>query len=124
MYRPRLSGFLAGIIGFVSVAPAVGQQECKPVLAFKEVHFSEIQRPTLERKWTAVVSVEASGCRSNSGGSFEIVFLRLKEVGPDIEFRERFTWWSPSVNVEVVFWADEAVERYRIDNIASCPCSD
>jgi len=113
-----MSAFLAGTIGLISVMQALGQQECRPTLAFKEVHFSEMQRPTLERKWTAVISIDTSRCTANSTGYFEIVFSRLKEVGPEIEFRERFTWLSPSVKVEVGFWADEAVERYWIDNIA------
>jgi hypothetical protein len=124
MYRSCISGFLTGIIGLVGVTQAVGQQECRPTLAFKEVHFSQMQPPTLERKWTAVVSVDTSRCPANSEGYFEIVFSRLKEVGPEMEFRERFTWLSPSVKVEVDFWADESVERYRIDNIAACPCGD
>ena len=122
MYRSCISGLLAGIIGPISVTQATGQQECRPALAFKEVNFSEMQPPTLERKWTAVVSVDASRCAANSKGHFEIVFTRLKEIGPEIEFRERFMWLSPSVKAEVGFWADEAVERYRIDNIAPCPC--
>jgi hypothetical protein len=122
MYRSCVSGFLAGIIGLISVTQAVGQQLCRPTLAFKEVHFSEMQPPTLQRKWTAVVSVDASRCAANAQGYFEIVFSRLKEVGPEIEFRERFTWQLPSLKVEVGFWADEAVERYWIDNIAPCPC--
>lgn len=124
MHRSCISGFLAGIIGLVSVTLAVDQQECRPTLAFKEVHLSEMQPPTLERKWTAVVSVDASRCAANSHGYFEIVFWRLKEIGPEMEFRERFKWQSPSQKVEVGFWADEAVERYWIDNIAPCRCGD
>jgi hypothetical protein len=124
MYRSRISTLLAGIIGFVSVTQAVGRQACVPALEFAEVYFSEMQPPALERKWTAVVSVDASRCLANSEGSFEIVFSRLKEIGPEIEFRERFTWRPPSVKVETRFWADEAVERYWIANIAQCPCDD
>ena len=122
MYRSCLMGFLAGVIGVVSVTQAVGQQECRPTLAFKEVHFSEMQPPTLERNWTAVVSVDTSRCVANSKGHFEIVFSRLKEIGPEIEFREQFIWSPPSVMVGTDFAADEAVERYRIDNITACPC--
>jgi hypothetical protein len=124
MYRSCMSGFMASIIGLISVTQAVGQQQCRPTLAFKEVHLSEMQPPTLQRKWTAVVSVDASRCAANSQGYFEIVFSRLKEIGPEIEFRQRFTWQPPSLKVEVGFWADEAVERYWIDNIAPCPCGD
>jgi hypothetical protein len=92
-------------------------------LAFKEVRFSEMQPPTLERKWTAVLSVDASRCATTSG-RFEIVFSRLKENGIEIEFREQFMWRPDSVEVSVDFWADEAVERYWLDNVAACLCRD
>jgi hypothetical protein len=122
MYRSSISGFLAGIIGLVGVTQAAGQQACRPTFAVKEVQFSEMQPPTLKRTWTAVVSVDASRCAANSTGTFEIVFTRLKETGPELDFRERFAWQSPAVNVVVDFAADEAVQRYRIDNITSCAC--
>jgi hypothetical protein len=102
---------------------AVAQQTCRPALAFKEVRFSEMQPPTLERKWTAVLSVDASRCATTSG-RFEIVFSRLKENGIEIEFREQFMWSPDSVEVSVDFWADEAVERSWLDNVAACPCRD
>jgi len=102
---------------------AVAQQTCRPALAFKEVRFSEMQPPTLERKWTAVLSVDASRCATTSG-RFEIVFSRLKENGIEIEFQEQFMWRPDSVEVSVDFWADEAVERYWLDNVAACPCRD
>jgi hypothetical protein len=123
MYRSCISGSLAGIVGLIGVTQAVGQQVCRPTLAIKEVHFSEMQPPTLERKWTAVVSVDASRCAANSGGSFEIVFSRLKEMGLEIEFRAQFIWLPPAVKVGVDFWADEAVEQYWIDNVTPCPCA-
>jgi hypothetical protein len=102
---------------------AVAQQTCRPALAFKEVRFSKMQPPTLERKWTAVLSIDASRCATTSG-RFEIVFSRLKENGIEIEFREQFMWRPDSVEVSVDFWADEAVERYWLDNVAACPCRD
>lgn len=122
MHRSYISGLPAGIIGLFDVTGAVGQQECRPVLAFKEVHFSEMRRPTLERKWTAIVSVDASHCAANPKGYFDIVFRRLKEVGPEIEFNERFARQPPSMKVEVDFAADEAVQTYSIDHVADCPC--
>jgi hypothetical protein len=76
----------------------------------------------MERKWTAVLSVDMSHCAANSAGYFEIVFTRLKEIGVDMEFRERFVWVPPWVKVAVYFWADEAVARYWIDSITPCPC--
>jgi hypothetical protein len=67
--------------------------------------------------------VDASRCATTSG-RFEIVFSRLKENGIEIEFREQFMWRPDSVGVSVDFWADEAVERYWLDNVAACPCRD
>jgi hypothetical protein len=121
MYLSYTSGLLAWIIGLVSVTEVVGQQVCKPLLAFKDVQFSEMQPPTMERKWTAVVSVDASRCATTSG-RFAIVFARLVEIGPEIEFRQQFIWRPPSVTVSVDFWADEAVESYWIDRVQACPC--
>jgi len=117
MYRACISGLLTGVIGLICVTQAVGQQACRPALAFKEVRFSEVHRPTMERKWTAVVSVDASRC-ATTAGSFEIIFSLQKENGPEIEFREQ----APAVTVAVDFWADEAVEGYWIHNVAPCPC--
>ena len=122
MHPLCMLGFLAGIAYVMSVTQVPGQEVCKPVLSFKEVRFSEMQPPTLQRTWTAVVSVDASGCAAGSTGHFEIVFSRLKEIGPEIEFREQFKWLPPSVKVAVDFWADEAVERYWIDNVSPCSC--
>ncbi len=124
MFRSCMAGFLAGIIGLISVTQAASRQICRPALAIKEVQFSEMQLPKLERKWTAVVAVDASGCVANTAGHFEIGFSRLKEIGMELEFREQFIWLSPSVKVAVDFWADEAVERYWIDNISPCRCAD
>ena len=56
-----MSGFLAGAFGLVSVTQWLGQQACKPTLSFKEVRISDMLAPTLERKWIAVVSVDAHG---------------------------------------------------------------
>jgi hypothetical protein len=123
MHR-AMFGFLAGAAWLISVPQVLAQQVCKPSLAFKEVKFSEMQLPTLKRTWTAVVSVDASRCVANSTGHFEIVFSRLKEIGPEVEFREQFKWLPPSVEVAVDFSADEAVERYWVDNITPCPCGD
>jgi hypothetical protein len=85
-----------------------------------------MQRPTLERKWSAVVLVDASRCVANAAGYFEIVFSRSKEIGMEVEFREEFMWLgdgrSRGVKVEVDFWADEAVERYWFGTITPCVC--
>jgi len=122
MYRACISALLAGVVGTFNATHAVGQQPCKPALSIAEVQFSAMQPPMLERKWAARVSVDASRCAANSAGYFEIVFSRLKEIGPEIEFREQFIWLPPSVMIGTDFAADESVERYRIDNITPCAC--
>jgi hypothetical protein len=114
---------LACGVGFFSEAQASGQRVCKPALAFKEVRFSAMRPPTLERKWTAVLSVDASSCKTTSG-IFEIGFSRLKENAIDSDFQVELTWHPTSVEVSVDFWADEAVEGYWLTNIAPCPCRD
>jgi hypothetical protein len=119
-----LFGLLAGIFGIISATQAGDRRVCRPALAIKEVQFSEMRPPTLERRWTAIVSVDASRCAVNSGGYFEIGFSRLKENGVEVEFREEFVWLPPAVKVSVDFWADEAVEAYWLDKVAPCPCRD
>ena len=123
VYRSFLCALLASGIGLVGAAQAAGQQTCRPALAIKQVRFSEMNPPTLERTWTAVLAVDASRCATASG-HFEIVFSRAKEVGIDIEFREQFTWRPDAAEASVDFWADEAVEKYWLGNVAACPCRD
>jgi hypothetical protein len=120
--RSCTSLLLASVVGLTGITEAISQRLCRPTLTINDVQFSPMQPPTLRRKWTGVVSVDASHCAANSVGSFEIVFTRLSETAPDLEFRERFVWAPPSVNVAVNFAADEAVQRYRIDNITPCAC--
>lgn len=122
MYRSCLFGILAGGIGFVSATQAA-EQTCRPALAFKEVWFSPMRPPTMERKWTAVLSVDASRC-ATTAGRFGILFSRLKENGPEVDFQEQFMWKPALVEVSVDFWADEAVEAYWLNDIAPCPCRD
>ena len=123
MYRSCIFGLLAGSIGLVSVTQSVAQQICRPALAFKEVRFSKMRPPTLERKWTAALSVDASRCATTSG-RFGIVISGLKENGLDIEFQEQFMWKPDLVEVSVDFSADEAVGGYRLGDVAACPCRD
>jgi hypothetical protein len=122
MYRSCIACLLAGSMGLIGVTQAVGQPSCKPALVIKEVNFSAMQPPTGERRWTAVVAVDASRC-TTTAGFFEIGFSRQKENGGEIEFRERFQWLSPAVKVGLDFWADEAVEYYWIDSVQACPCA-
>jgi hypothetical protein len=121
MKRSRIFGLLTGSIGLIGAAHAAGQPVCKPVIAVKDVRFSAMQPPTMERRWTAVVSVDASHC-ATTAGRFELGFSRLKENGPEVDFREPFTWHAPVTKVSVDFWADEAVESYWLSDVAPCPC--
>ena len=107
----------------VGLPPAAAAPVCKPVIGFKEVRFSPTHRETMERTWSATLSVDASRCATTSG-RFEILFSRSKENAPEDEFVEPFTWKPGSVEISVNFWADEAVEGYWLRGIAACPCRD
>lgn len=123
MCRSLISGIVASTLGVASIAPVAGQSLCRPTLTVTDVQFSEMIPPTLERKWTATVTVDASNCAANSTGGFEIVFRRLKETAPDLDFKEQFAWRPPAVNVAVDFAFDEAVQTYRIENVTACACA-
>ena len=120
MARSFILGLLASGIGLVDAAHA-SPDVCRPTLAVTDAQFSGMRPPTMERQWTAVVSVDASQCATTTG-NFQITFSRLKENGLEVDFRETFTWRPPSVRVSVDFWADEAVESYWLNGIAACPC--
>jgi hypothetical protein len=121
-YRRCLAWLLAGGIGLTGAAPAIAGPTCKPTLAVTQVQFSEMRKPTLERRWTATVTADASRC-TTTAGYFEIGISRMKEYGPELEFREQFIWSTPSVTIGIDFWADEAVEAYWVDSIQACPCA-
>ena len=72
----------ACVTGLIGVTKAIGQGLCKPTLSVNDVQFSPIHPETLVRNWTAVVSVDASRCRANFRGTFDIVFMRLSETAP------------------------------------------
>jgi hypothetical protein len=122
MYRTFISGLVASALALASVGQAASQPVCRPNLTVTGVQFSEMIPPTLERKWSALVLVDASLCAPDSAGYFDIIFTRLKENAVDLEFREQFIWLSPSVKVGIDLWADEAVEQYWIANITPCRC--
>ena len=113
-----------GMMGLICTANAANSQVCQPTLTIQDVQFSEMQPPTLERKWTANVTVDASRCKADSGGYFEIVFRRLSEIAPDIEFRERYLWTPPAVKVVVVVSAYEAIAGYHVEHVTRCTCPD
>jgi hypothetical protein len=94
---------------------------CKPVLTFGEVRFSEAKNQV--RKWSGVLAVDASRCVATSG-AFEVKFVRIKEMGPDLLFSERFQWSPELIEVSLDFWWDEAVLDYWIGNVSPCECLD
>ena len=123
MFRSLTIVLLATLIALPGIAQASGTKVCKPSLSIKDVQFSKFNSATLVRKWTATVSVDASRCAANASGHFDIGFLRAKENSYDLEFREQFIWLTPSVKVGMDFWADEAAERFWIENITPCTCA-
>jgi hypothetical protein len=111
-------------VAFCCCASAVtAAPVCKPVIGFRDVQFSPVQRETMERRWTALMWADASSCKTVSG-RFEITLSRLKENAPDIDFVEPFTWKPGSFEISVDFWADEAVDGYWLHRIDTCPCRD
>jgi hypothetical protein len=89
-------------------------------LTFKDVKFSEAQNQL--RKWTGVISVDATRCTATSG-PFEIKFVRLKEIGPDLLFTEKFNWSPGLVDVSLNLWWDEAIQEYWIGDVEPCECA-
>jgi hypothetical protein len=122
MYRLFIFGIVASMLGVASVVPVAGDPLCHPTLTVIDVQFSEMIAPALERKWTAIVLVDASRCQPSSSGHFELVFTQLSEFGPDLEFRELYEWRPPFVEVAVNFSANEAVQHFQVENITSCVC--
>jgi uncharacterized protein YjiS (DUF1127 family) len=98
---------------------AVSQEICKPRLSAKAAGHSDVVN--FQRKWTAGFAVDASRC-STTTGSFDIEFVRLKEVGPDLAFTERFAWTADKVDVSLDLTWDEWVDAYRVRDVAPCPC--
>jgi hypothetical protein len=122
MYRSLIFATIASARGLASVVPSAGHPVCRPNLAVTAVQFSEMLPPTLERKWTATVTVDASRCAANASGYFDLGITRMKESGYEVDFREQFIWLEPSVKIGVDFAADEAVERFWIENVTPCKC--
>jgi len=115
----RASILMAALSMLLQTTQATAQPTCKPALTVKDVAFSQVVN--LRRFWTAVVHADASKCATASG-LFSIGFVRLAENAPDLEFAEPFFWRPGLASVRVEFWADEAVGKYWIDEVASCPC--
>jgi hypothetical protein len=121
MYPSRLLAALAATLVLHAPTQTTAQIACKPFLAFKEVRFSEPQNYL--RKWTGVLNVDATRCAADSG-LFEIKFVRLSEMGPDLLFTKRFTWRPGRLEVALDVWWDEAIQDYWIGEISPCRCAN
>jgi hypothetical protein len=122
MRRCRLT--FAVTLSLIGATPAIAQNLCRPALTINGALLSPIEPRSLARKWTAIVAANTSECAVNSGGFFDIVFTRLSENAPDLEFRQRFIWSPFSLKLAMAFSADEAVGQYRIENVTPCICRD
>jgi hypothetical protein len=111
---------LAASLVLSGVTPTMAQVACRPNLTFKEVKFSKARNQL--RTWTGLLSVDAARCATTSG-PFEITFVRLKEIGPDLLFTERFTWRSGLIQVSLDFWWDESVGDFWIGDVPPCGCA-
>jgi hypothetical protein len=113
----------SGLIALAGAAQATAAPLCKPALAFRQVSFSPINYETMQRRWSATLSVDASSCASASG-RFEILFALWSETAPDDDLIQTFTWTPGLTAVAVDVTANEAIGRYWLQNVATCPCRE
>ena len=117
MRHSRSALLLAALLG--ATAPAAGQETCKPVLWTKSSGHSDVVN--FQRRWRGVFSVDPSRC-STARGTFEIEFVRLKDVGPDLTFTERFAWMGEETEANLDLTWDEWVSASRVREVEPCPC--
>ena len=121
MCRSHPSILLAASLALLSATQAVAGGLCKPILSLRDVRISESRE--MHRMWTGVLVTDASRC-STTSGQFDVEFTRLKEIAPDLQFTERFTWVLGQSQLSLDFWWDEWLQDPRIISIAPCPCRD
>jgi hypothetical protein len=109
---------LVGLL-LAAATPSMARQACKPVLAPKAAAYSGTINQ--QHRWTGTFAVDASQCATRSG-TFELLFVREKELGPDLAFAERFIWDPGQTEARLDLWWDERVRGYRLGEITSCPC--
>jgi uncharacterized membrane protein YfcA len=117
LMRPSPSGVASMLATSAAASPV-----CRPVLSITRTALSEVRPATMERRWTATVTADASRCASKAG-YFDLGFLREKENAPPLEFHEQFIWTKPFSRIEFNVWADEAVEHAWIHSIEPCQCA-
>ena len=112
----------ATIVTLLSPLQAVAETQCRPHIAVGNVQFSQGGEPEalLDR-------LRQRRCLQLCGGFVVGALLaRLPASRPKAdrisEFTEPFIWRRGETAVRVEFWADEAVGRYWIADVAACPC--
>ena len=120
---PMLRSAALVLCALACATQATAADVCKPQLAFRQVNFSPINYETMERRWSATLSVDASRCATTSG-RFEILFLLMSETAPDDDLTLTFTWAPGLIDVVVDLAANEWFDGYWLQGIASCPCRE
>jgi len=118
MHRIRSRLMLVGLL-LAAATPSMARQTCSPALASTSSAYSATINQ--QHRWTGIFAVDASQCATRSG-TFELRFVREKELGPDLAFAERFIWNPGQTEVHLDLWWDEWVVAYRLGEITSCPC--
>ena len=121
MSRFHLTARFAIVLIALGATPAASQPLCKPVVSSKSARsFAGLNQ---QRRWTAVFAVDASRCATTSG-TFDVDFVREKEVGPDLEFTQRFIWNPGRTEIEMDLWWDEWIPDHRVGGVTACPCRE
>jgi hypothetical protein len=124
-FKPLAS--LAFALAIFASPPSPAATVCKPKLSVKQARLSDREdAPNSQRKWTAIIDVDASRCATSSG-RFTIHIVREKENAPELEFSEQSTWQTGptqvgQIEIAVDFWRDEAVLAYFVGPVGRCPC--
>jgi hypothetical protein len=119
MHRAQYAILLAGAAALFSPTQTGGETLCRPTLTFEQARLAETRGR--QRRWSAVVAVDASQCATASG-RFYVNFVRIKEMTPDLLFSEEFTWSPGRMEISLDVWLDEALLDYWIGYVALCPC--
>ena len=119
MYRLEPTIALCCVLFAAGPTRATSEEICRPTLAAKSSGHSEVAN--FQRRWTAVFVTDASRC-SAASGAFEIEAVRLKEIGPDLSFRQPFAWMVGETEVTVDLTSDEWIHSYRVSDTAPCAC--
>lgn len=119
----RVASLLLGVAITLAATATAGHAACSATLAVTATRMADLQAPASGRLWFATISVDTAGCAAAATGNFDMVVSRAKENAPEVVFRERFVWQTPSVTIGIDFAPDEAVEHYRIDRVSPCVCS-